>query len=114
MLFLSQQLIPSLCLVRCQSFVTMVTSEYNCACVVTALFSDFCRYKHQNCMRLRCPVFSSFREHLAKPYKQNLEFISKVNSVQTSWIATYYADFENKTLGDMQKKRGGSKSKIYR
>lgn len=42
----------------------------------------------------------------------NKEFIQKINSLQSSWTATVYEEYEKMTLGDLHLMAGGPKSKI--
>ncbi|XP_054454087.1 dipeptidyl peptidase 1 [Anoplopoma fimbria] len=56
------------------------------------------------------PVFNSGM--LQKPYKNNMDFIDAINSVQKSWKAVSYPEHEMYTLKELHFRAGGPASRI--
>ncbi|XP_053279001.1 dipeptidyl peptidase 1 [Pleuronectes platessa] len=56
------------------------------------------------------PLFSS--RLLQKPYKNNMDFIDSINSVQSSWKAVAYPEHETFTLQELQRRAGGPASHV--
>ncbi|XP_078077939.1 dipeptidyl peptidase 1 [Mustelus asterias] len=53
--------------------------------------------------------------HLSqKPYKPNVEFVKMINTVQKSWTAKVYEEYEKFTIQDLFKRAGGHNSRIPR
>jgi len=48
-----------------------------------------------------------------KPYKHDLEAVKMINSIQSSWVASTYQKFESMTEAEVEKLKGGEKSKLY-
>jgi len=46
-------------------------------------------------------------------YKNDIEAVKRINSVQTSWRAGVYPEFEKLSLADIENMKGGEKSTIY-
>uniref|UniRef100_A0A3Q2NTD8 Dipeptidyl peptidase 1 n=1 Tax=Fundulus heteroclitus TaxID=8078 RepID=A0A3Q2NTD8_FUNHE len=55
---------------------------------------------------------SSPRRLLPKPYKHNLDFITLINTVQSSWKAVAYPEHEMYTLRELHYRAGGPASRI--
>ncbi|XP_069495602.1 dipeptidyl peptidase 1 [Ambystoma mexicanum] len=59
----------------------------------------------------------SYEHHnrfLHKPYMYNQDFVDAINSVQKSWKATMYPEYEMLTLGQLLQRTGGRSSRIPR
>lgn len=46
------------------------------------------------------------------PYRSNPAFVEQINSVQKSWTATVYPEYEGMSMEDLLKRAGGRKSRI--
>ncbi|XP_018408749.1 PREDICTED: dipeptidyl peptidase 1 [Nanorana parkeri] len=46
------------------------------------------------------------------PYRHNPAFVEQINSVQKSWTATVYPEYEGMSMEDLLKRAGGRKSRI--
>nr|DBA32443.1 TPA: hypothetical protein GDO54_000237 [Pyxicephalus adspersus] len=46
------------------------------------------------------------------PYRSNHAFVKQINSVQKSWTATMYPEYEGMSMEDLIKRAGGRKSRI--
>lgn len=67
--------------------------------------------------RSRSETVRSYEHHERfshKPYMYNLDFVDAINSVQKSWKATAYKEYEKLTLGDLHRRAGGRHSRIPR
>ncbi|GCB69564.1 hypothetical protein scyTo_0005500 [Scyliorhinus torazame] len=51
---------------------------------------------------------------LQRPYKPNLDFVKTINTVQKSWTATVYKEYEKLTIRDLVKRAGGQNSRVPR
>ncbi|XP_038674159.1 dipeptidyl peptidase 1 [Scyliorhinus canicula] len=51
---------------------------------------------------------------LQRPYKPNLDFVKTINTVQKSWTAKVYKEYEKLTIRDLVKRAGGQNSKVPR
>ncbi|XP_043928142.1 dipeptidyl peptidase 1 [Protopterus annectens] len=58
------------------------------------------------------------REHIerlsARPYLHNADFVAAINTVQKSWTATRYKEYETLTIQELMKRAGGRSSRIPR
>ncbi|XP_033640344.1 dipeptidyl peptidase 1-like [Asterias rubens] len=57
------------------------------------------------------PTYTAGELDESRLYKQNAEFIDKINEKQTSWKAGWYSRYDNITMGDLQRRAGGRKWK---
>ncbi|KAM8975300.1 dipeptidyl peptidase 1 isoform 2-T2 [Pelodytes ibericus] len=48
----------------------------------------------------------------SRPYKSNLGFVEQINSVQKSWTATVYPEYEQMSIQDLIRRAGGKNSRI--
>ncbi|MEE6473039.1 hypothetical protein FKM82_009825 [Ascaphus truei] len=48
----------------------------------------------------------------SKPYKYNYDFVEEINTVQKSWAATVYKEYEGVPLEDLIRRAGGRNSRI--
>ncbi|XP_044521966.1 dipeptidyl peptidase 1-like isoform X1 [Gracilinanus agilis] len=47
------------------------------------------------------------KRYLQEPYRNNYEFVKAINTVQDSWTATIYEEYENYNMDQMIKRSGG-------
>lgn len=47
-------------------------------------------------------------------FKQDKDFVRRINRAQKSWTATVYPELEGMRMSDMIRRAGGLKSRIHR
>ncbi|XP_043547496.1 dipeptidyl peptidase 1 [Chiloscyllium plagiosum] len=76
-----------------------------------------CFVGKKNTRNVRTNVVPSEKDllHLSqRPYKPNLDFIKAINTVQKSWTAKLYEEYEKFTIQELIKRAGGVNSRIPR
>lgn len=78
----------------------------------TASISTVTQSSLRAAIQQRNAAFGMEEERQNMPYKHDQEFIDRINSAQSLWTAKVYSEYEQFTIGQLERRRGSVKNQL--